>query len=701
MITSFLVYRNFLNQTGDLSTTWNLSIDNLTGSGSFGLSGVNGKYNFIVKSGEIYDPYDKLLGSYKINEPFVLQNNIKNSKDTLYFNNSAKFFFKESDFFTGNNYNYFFVDPSGLTIDFDFSIQGEATTLQASILNTRYKNDNTNQIINTITGRFINTKPNLNVKIFDAQINGVAQYSLSGFPLSFNDTGYFYILTDSGTNPINNNNITTLPIVANTNYGDIAFSLNVQNEYIAPIFHTFSISPSGNQNIQNNETIPFILQYGSSSGSSLNIQLNYISGTTGLITGNLIGTGYLNKTISGLITGSGFIEQVITDPITLSGYNSYYENYQYTQITGITAKQFAYATGEVRLDYSNIGTGLGTGYVYLDIPSSGQITVDVSGYVPYVGGGPLFYTTGNFKSTGYSVDINNNSIQVTGLSSIITNSVNVFYTGEISGVYLNTGQYSDKLFSGGHTGLLSDQEIISSPYYQLATGFGTGQIKTGIVNADFFRFFEGGNYFFTKIVTGISGYFQLSNNSQIITGLSGLLDCKFNDSAIQYSGIGKITGINHFNLFLDDCDTEAPIFYFLATGKPLEGFKLYASVGKEIIADEDIPKFIIMGVTGNESGFTYLENLNYLTGDSYGTGIRTRISHLGDTISGSGYFSGIFSEGACENYGVWEHNFVDSTSTIKTGFYYTNNYISSFSQKIISAEDNIVDNFNIIKFEIL
>ena len=196
MITNSLVYRNFLNQTGDLSTTWNLSIDNLIGSGSFGISGSNGKYTFILKSGELYDPYNKLLGSYKINEPFTLQNNIKSSKDTLYFNDSPKFFFKENNFFTNHNYNYFFVDPSGLTIDFDFSIQGEATTLEASILNTRYKNDNTNQIINIITGRFVNTKPNLNVKIFDAQINGAAEYTLSGFPLSFNDTGYFYILTD-------------------------------------------------------------------------------------------------------------------------------------------------------------------------------------------------------------------------------------------------------------------------------------------------------------------------------------------------------------------------------------------------------------------------------------------------------------------------------------------------------------------------
>jgi len=104
MITSSLVYRNFLNQTGNFSTNWTLSIDNTTGSGSFGLSG-EWNYIFTIKSGEIYDPYNKLLGSYKINEPFTLQNNIIDSKDTLYFNNSPKFFFKQSDFFTNHDYN--------------------------------------------------------------------------------------------------------------------------------------------------------------------------------------------------------------------------------------------------------------------------------------------------------------------------------------------------------------------------------------------------------------------------------------------------------------------------------------------------------------------------------------------------------------------------------------------------------------------
>lgn len=698
MITNTSLYRNFLNQTGDFYTNWTISIDNITGSGKFGISGTGNVYAYTLKSGEIYDPYNNLLGSYNANQSFSIKNDIINSKDTLYYNNNPKFFFKTGSFFSGHNYNYFFVDPSGLTLDFNFFIRGEATTLQISGLNTRSKNDNTNQIVNIVTGRIINNKPQLNVKIFDGFISNNPQFTLSGLPLSFNDTGYFYINTDSGTTEFNNK-IFTLPITFNTNYGQVSFDFNLNNQYIPLQFSSLIVTPSGSVNIFDNEVLGFNVRYGSSSGSYLDIELSYITGTTGFFTGNILGTGYVTDVISGIITGSGFIEKTINTSVVLTGYNPYGAINDSAPITGITIREFVYATGNVEYNYSITGTGLGSGYLYLTIPSSGQITVSVSGNVPYVGGGSLFYTTGGFVSTGYSVDIDNNPIQITGFSDIITNSINVFYSGDISGVILDSGQYISKLFTGFHTGLLEGLSITGQTYYALATGYGSGISRTGIVNSDFFRFFEGGNYHFTKVIAGTSGFFSLTDSSRVITGLSGLLDCKSNQSNFDYSGIGKITGINSFNLFLDECDDQSPMFYFLATGNPLGDFKLYTSQGDKIIAEEDIQKFIIIGVTGNEVNFTYLENLQNLTGSLYGTGIRTRISHLGNTISGSGYFSGIFSEGACENDGIWEHEFVNYTTT--TGEYFTNNYIYSFNQKVISAEDNIVDNFNNIKFNIL
>jgi hypothetical protein len=697
MVTNSFIKRNFLNQTGDFNTTWRISANNLTGSGSFGLSGVGQNYSFTIKSGEIYDPYNKLLGSYQVNIPFTLQNDITNSKDSLYYNESPKFLFKTNDFFTDHNYNYFFVNPSGLDIDFDFFIKGEATTLQISTLNRRSKNDNTNVIVNTITGKIVNTNSNLNVKIFDGNILDAPQYTLSGFPLSFNDTGYFYINSDSGTNKFLNNNL-NLGMVLNTNFGQSNFNLNIVNEYIPFRFSSLSLSPSGDMSIAQDQTLNVLAQYGTDSGSFLNIKLEYISGSTGFFTGYLPGTGYVTDTIYGIITGSGYIEKILNYPILLTGYNAFKSGYDYSEATNIKITGFAYATGDVIFNYSVTGTGLGTGFAYLDIPSSGNINVHLSGYVPYVGGGLLSYTTGNFITTGYSVDQSNDPITITGYSSQVTNFINVKYTGDITGVFLESGQYKSKLFSGYHTSSYAGQKITSDPYYLLATGYATGYNKTGIVDADFFRFFEGGNYFFIKNATGISGYSLISDSENVITGLSGLLNCKTADP-IKYSGIALMSGINKFNLFVDECDENPIFFYFLATGKAIGEINLYSALDNKVV-DADILKFLIIGASGsNKNKFANLENLNYLTGNAYGTGIRTRISHLGNTISGSGYFSGIFSEGSCENLGIWEHNFIDFTIT--TGLYLTNNYISSFESKIISSEENISSNFNSIKFTIL
>ena len=431
MVTNSFIKRNFLNQTGDFNTTWKISANNLTGSGSFGLSGIGQNYSFTIKSGEIYDPYNKLLGSYKIDQPFTLQNNIINSKDSLYYDESPKFLFKTNDFFTGHNYNYFFVNPSGLDIDFDFFIKGEATTLQISTLNARSKNDDNNTIVNTITGKIVNTNNNLNVKIFEASILNNSQYSLSGFPLSFNNTGYFYINSDSGINPFLNSN-SNLEMVFNTNFGQKNINLNIVNEYIPFRFSSLSLSQSGNTSIPQNQELNILAQYGTDSGSFLNIKLEYISGSTGFFTGNLPGTGYISDIISGIVTGSGYIEKILNYPVLLTGYNAFKTGYDSFEMANIKITGFVYATGDVIFNYSVTGTGLGTGFAYFDIPSSGNITVHVSGYVPYVGSGLLNYTTGNFITTGYSVDQSNNPITITGYSSEVTNFINVKYTGDIS-----------------------------------------------------------------------------------------------------------------------------------------------------------------------------------------------------------------------------------------------------------------------------
>jgi hypothetical protein len=175
---STFTYRNFLNQTGNFDADWTISVDNTTGSGSFGISG-NKLFLYTLKNGEVYDPYGNILESYTPNSSFTIKNSVSNGKDTLYFNQSPKYFFKSSNFFQNHNYNYFVINPSGLNIDFDFFIRGESTTLNLGFLNPRYRNDNTNEIVNDVTGLIQNLKTGLNVKIFTGNTIAGSQLSVS------------------------------------------------------------------------------------------------------------------------------------------------------------------------------------------------------------------------------------------------------------------------------------------------------------------------------------------------------------------------------------------------------------------------------------------------------------------------------------------------------------------------------------------
>ena len=179
MESSSFTKRNFLNQTGDFDITWNFYDDNSTGSVEFGISGQNSKYSYFLISGELYDPYQNLLGSYLPNESISLKNLVIGGKDTLYLEDEIEFYFKDNGFFTNHNYNYFYVDPKNCVLNFDFYLNGEVTDLTIQAKNKRFKNENTNERIDYITGTIYNTKPNLEVKIFDIQVLGNKMYQKS------------------------------------------------------------------------------------------------------------------------------------------------------------------------------------------------------------------------------------------------------------------------------------------------------------------------------------------------------------------------------------------------------------------------------------------------------------------------------------------------------------------------------------------
>tara|TARA_Y100000592_G_scaffold61277_1_gene95742 strand:+ start:10518 stop:13082 length:2565 start_codon:yes stop_codon:yes gene_type:complete len=65
------------------------SINNITGSGVFGLSGATNDIKFLFQSGRIYDPEGKYFSSYVEDESFSISGNISGAKYDYYINNAA------------------------------------------------------------------------------------------------------------------------------------------------------------------------------------------------------------------------------------------------------------------------------------------------------------------------------------------------------------------------------------------------------------------------------------------------------------------------------------------------------------------------------------------------------------------------------------------------------------------------------------
>jgi hypothetical protein len=685
MIASGYTYRNILNQTGNFKTNWRISADNKTGVCEFGLSGSvapYSKYSYFLSGGEIYDSSNKLITSYENGVSFTIQNNFINQADTFIFNNEVQYFHKP----IGNNYNfnYFYVNPSGCTINFDFQFQGETTELEAFTLNAKTKDLNTNITNRNITGRLINKKPDLEVKVFGADVQQEnPSYYIEGFPISFYQTGEFYIkpiITDDAffVDEI-------IPIRFYTNFGNIDKNISITGKFFDLEFDYLFTTPSGEDIL-----VPWsglrnvYLYYGNNTGASLKFNLTYESGETGYIYGPIPVSGNYSTIISGYVSGSGYISKIIEDYVNFTGYNDFEKRRFVSGVTGFEVSKYIYATGFVEYNYSLTGTGLGTGIIYKDIYSSGLINRKISGYVPYLGGGTIFFGEDYFLGTGFDADENNNKVIITGYAISGIGGKKLYYTGSITGIDLNEGQYYDKLFEYK---FIKEDFYYTAPAYTLTgTGYATNfHLKTGIVDEKFFINFDEGYYFFDKEIKSQTGFYSISDETKVITGLSGLLNCNFSNER-KYIGIGNMSGNNNFHLFISACHKSGIYFKYLATGSGYNiKYYILNSSGEPESLDINIPKFVTISPSQEEMSFNR-ENIDYLTNNIYGSEIRTRISHIGKTLSGSGYFNNIFSAGGvgCDNSGVWIH---EAPVIEKIDKYYSPLFLSNVNVNILSHED--------------
>ena len=692
---------NFLNQTGDFNYNLNLAVNNSTGYFEFGLSGSSSKLAFKNQYGKIKDANDNIIIGYLANRELNINGSIVSGRETLTIDNTLIYSNIPN---TGYNFNYFYLNPIGCSLDYNFSLTGGYTDLFSTITTPKIKNynivvdDKNNPFVTkTLTGILVNQNPDLEVKIFSAVATSKTDtYSLGGFPITFNNTGTYLINSSTGIDALVNDSFDALFY---TNFGNITKTISISGEVIPLFFLFFDVSPAitGFPNVQTgydqifvNTPKDYSLSYGYVSGANVQLSLSYVSGLTGNVTGFLSATGKFNGTLSGYLTGSGYISSYVATGVLFSGGNDFLNNVQYVTDSGFYAQQFKVATGYSKGNYVITGYGLGSGYIYQDVFATGKIRVLVTGNVPYVGGLTVAVNPYPFTGSGIAYNQNNSGFIATGIvDGYFPNFTQLLYTGALTGIILSNTQYSGKNFS--FTPPRDAVVVASDPYKIVATGYQSGIGPTGKVSAEFFIDFDQGYYTFVKNFSGITGESRATDEEDIITGNLGILNCNVSQNrkyiSYAYDLSGSVTGSAYLSL----CDTNSAIpSGFIATATTTGNVELYVITGQcdepGKILDQALPKFVVIKPTGTyelktktlETGINYSfdQESYYLLND---TGIRTHIFGVG-----SGYFSNIV--GTCQNSGRWEHLFSANDIVVEQNI--SDYIVNNINFDLITLEDD-------------
>ena len=704
---------NFLNQTGDFDYNLSISINNYLGYFDFGLSG-NKKIEFKGQYGKIKDSNDNIIIGYQPNVQLNIRGYIHSGKESLYIQDNLIYSNIDN---TGYNFNYFYLNPQNCTLDYNFSLTGQATDFTTVTTTRKIKDLNitgSNGIpfsTQFLTGVIVNQNPGVEIKIFSGQaLTKSSSYSLSGFPISFYDSGFFYINSNTGFDSIV---VDEFEGLFYTNFGNIQKTISITGELIPLFFLYMDIYPTisgfpnvntGYEQIFVNVPNDYSVSYGFVSGASIQASISYVSGLTGYITGFLTGTGNFTGTLSGLITGSGYLQTFVDSGINFSGENTFLNDVQFTKDSGFYAEQFFVATGFSQSNYVITGYGLGSGYVYENVFATGFLTnLPVTGNVPYVGGAFVPVNISPFAGTGLAVDQNNSGFLLTGIVyEFLPVTAQLLYTGLLTGVILNSSQYSGKNFIIDPP---KDSTIVySQPYTILATGYESGIIiESGVVDPEFFINISPGYYTFVKNFSGISGSSRTVDQEDVITGFLSLLQGTVSEKRKYLATVNNLSGSVTGSMFLSSCDANSQIpTGFVVSADVTTGVSLYVVTGdcdtKSNIIDEDVPKFIVIRPTGTfelttktiETGYNKPLNTDsfYFNQDS---GVRTHIFG-----PGSGYFSNVI--GGSTNSGIWQHIFDANELNVTSNL--SNYFVNNLTLNFTTLEDDGNDYFSELNFTV-
>ena len=142
-----------------ISYSLEASINNITGSGSFGFSGENGTNYFCFKKGRIFDENNVYFASYRPDSKFTISGNISGSKYNYYFNNQPISFKGQC---SGGKISSFFYDPSGIEFETNLNVKTETFGTKFNFPETFFAGQ-------TITGHFQSTE------------SGFSGFAITGF----------------------------------------------------------------------------------------------------------------------------------------------------------------------------------------------------------------------------------------------------------------------------------------------------------------------------------------------------------------------------------------------------------------------------------------------------------------------------------------------------------------------------------------
>ena len=637
MIISGFAKRSISDQRDVIDFNLDVTLSNGLARAEVGFSGTN-VFKFTFENGRIYDNNQNFFGSYVRDVPVTLSGQLGQKSFDYFLNGNLVGL--EQPVGTGV-YSWIFANPSGCSIELDAEIKGSNPTYIAD-QSGFYRHQNY-----VITGNVINITPNLNFRIFDAEITqDGSPYEISSFT-----TGNIGGNNPTGRILITSSDFSTtdylLPITLSTNFGPVNLSFFISGNNVSDEEVYLSVSPNIFEVI-NNVRQGYSIHFSNfPSDAQVNVSLQYVSGITGNIYDILEANASLSKVISGIVSGSGVISSLQTglvsglDPSTLiveTGRGS-----------GILQTEVIYPTGIVTFPWVERITGMGAGSITLvNLLANGATSGLFQGSIR-IQGSNVTAIAYNYIGTGVTNGL------ATGIVPTGTGQVFVRPTGTFplaSG--LSPSDYDVVNLSAPKVvqGILT--QPFSIPAIGPADGFGN---FTGIVGSDFSLIVEPGFYRFTKHYSGaVFGKALHTGN------FNPALQCPANDPPVV-SGI--ITGFFAWTGYLN-CTN-------------LNSLPLIPITGVPVVTLQDGNPFT--GTTGvtlirPSGGFSRDENSVYLsrTGNT-----RTRISRNGVTPSGSGYFSGVINE--CGQYdGIWRET-INVTSNTSGRSYSNTNTLSEIAMK--------------------